>query len=516
MNTIFDFIKRPLIIVTAVILATGFLIYFFFIKKSEIIPETFIIRRGTISQEVSVTGKTKASEEIDLAFEYAGKVAAVNAKVGDFVSAGQSLVQLDSSELIAQLAEAEANTDVQKAELENLKKGVKPEEIKFYETKLSNAEVSFGNAKKNLIDKIKDGYTKSEDAVRAKIDQIFNNPRSSSPSLVFNSPFKTDLEKDRLSVEFILNSWQNSLQKMGLTSDFNSYLNEAGKNLEQIKLFLEKIALAVSDLTPSSSLTQTTIDTYRSAVSTARTNTNTAISNLQSAEETWRDAEAGVVLAENELALKKIGATAEEIASHEAAMAQAEAKAELYRTKIYKNFLRSPINGVVIKQDAKVGEIISANSVVVSIISLGKYEIEANIPEADIAKVKTGDSAKVTLDAFGSDIIFEARVTKIEPGETIVEGVATYKATFHFTKEGESIKPGMTANIDIWTNKKENVLIIPQRGIVGKNGEKFANILNSDGTMSEIPIKTGLRGIDGNVEIIEGLKEGDKVTISSK
>ncbi len=517
MKSFFEFIKRPLILYPIMILAVIAGVYYLFIKSSSAPADTIIAGKGTIVQEVSVTGKTKPTESIDLAFEVGGRVRAVNADIGDKIYAGQSLVELDSSELYAQLIEAEANIDTQKAEFEKLKKGSKPEEIAVYEIKLTNAKISLEDAKKDLIDKIQDAYTKSDDAIRNKVDQFFRSPRTGFAVLAFDitdSSLQTKVENDRVTMEFLLTLWLLSLNNISTDSDFDSQLSLVENNLNSVKSFLGNVALVLNALESNTTLTQATIDTYRSAVSTARTNVNTGLTNLQTAEEGWRTARSSVDLAEKELVLEKTGATAEQILSQEALVKKAEANAQLYRAKIAKTILRSPINGVLAKQDAKIGEIISANTTIVSVISIGEFELEANIPEADIAKVKIGDSAKITLDAFGGDSVFNAKVSKIDPAEIIIEGVATYKTTFSLSDKYEGIKSGMTANIDIETGRKENILVIPQRAVISKDGEKLARILNSDGTISEISVKTGLRGIDGNVEIIEGLKEGDRVVVS--
>jgi RND family efflux transporter MFP subunit len=161
--------------------------------------------------------------------------------------------------------------------------------------------------------------------------------------------------------------------------------------------------------------------------------------------------------------------------------------------------------------EAKLGEVANAQSLVAEVISQAKFQVEANIPEADIAKVKVNDPAKVTLDAYGSDVIFEATVVKIEPSATIVEGVPTYKTTLQFQGDSDKIKSGMTANLDILTAQKENVLAVPYRAVIDQNGEKFVKILKDKNSIEERAVSVGLRGSDGNVEILEGLNEGEKV-----
>ncbi len=204
------------------------------------------------------------------------------------------------------------------------------------------------------------------------------------------------------------------------------------------------------------------------------------------------------------------------LATQEAAIKQAQAALQNTQAQLDKNSLRAPFDGLVAKQEAKVGEMAAANTTIVSLISEAKFEIEANVPEADIAKVKISDSANVTLDAYGNEVIFEARVVAIEPAETVIDGVATYKNTFQFVKEDERIKSGMTANIDILTDQRENVIIVPQRAVINQGNGKIIKVLGDDQVVKDVQVETGLRGSDGNIEIISGLNEGDKVVVNFK
>ena len=513
--------KKTIIIIALIVIVLAIAAYFIFRGKSAPIYEFIVAEKGKVTQEVSVTGAVKPAQDVNLAFEKGGKVSLVKVNVGDKVVAGQVLVALSNSDLVAQLDQAKASLKGQEATLDELKKGTRAEEINVYQTKVNNAAISLGETKKEAVDKINDAYTKSEDAVRNKIDQFFTNSRIANPSFIFSSvasQLRTDLEWKRFLIENILISWNSSLSSLTITSNLDSNINIAKDNLNQIRSFLDNVALAINSLTPSASLTQTTIDGYKADVSTARTNVNTAVANTTAAQDGLSTAQSALTLAQQDLALKQAGSAPEAIKAQEAQAEAAVANVKNYEAQLAKTILRAPINGVVTKQEAKVGEIMSASAVIVSIISESQFEMEANVPEADIAKIKTGDSARVTLDAYGNDVIFEAKVTKIDPAETIVEGVATYKITLQFNEKDGRLRSGMTANIDILTDKKENVIFVPQRAVVSGGGEKIVKILLDEktGETAEVKVKTGLRGSDGSVEILEGVKEGDKVVTSEK
>ncbi len=480
MTKFFKFLRRRWIVAFVIVLILLGAVYFLFFRKSgNTTYEAGVVKRGVVVQEVSVTGTVKPATSVDLGFQVGGKVSFINTDVGKRVGAGQVLVTLSNLDLKAQLAQAQAKLD-------ELKKGTRPEEIIIQEGKIQDA-------KDNLLDVISDSYTKSDDAIRNKTDKLFSNP-STFPQLniyVNDLNLKSQIESDRFSIESILNRWKNNLSSAA----------EAKIGINSVKNFLDKLASAVNILSPTSSLSQTIIDGYKADISTARTNINTAITNLSAAESTLSQEE-------NQLALDKAGTVSEQIRAQEAAVE--EVQAYLAKTIIY-----SPINGIVTKQEAKVGEIISANTTVVSVISDVKYQIEAYVPEADIAKIKINDPAKVTLDAYGSDINFEAKVVAIDPAETVIEGVSTYKTTLQFTKEDERVKSGMTANTDILTAKKENTLYVPQRAVLTKDGEKIVRVINGT-QINEVPVQIGLKGSDGNIEILNGLNENDKIVVYMK
>ncbi len=474
------FFKRPIFIITIIILAIILGGYFYFFSGKKTGPEFIVVKKGGIVQEVSVTGNVKPVKNVGLAFEKTGRISSAPIKVGDYVGVGQILVQEDNSELNSQLEKAKADLETQKAEL-------------------NKSKVALDNYYSAIPNILNDAYTKADDAVRKQVDIFFTDGESDTPKLNFtttNSQAQTDSQNGRLTSRYELNSWRGEFGVLNSTSydELDLALSKSKLHLEIIRNFL----LSTMDaLGKAYGITQSTLDSDKANVTTARTNVNTASTNINNQKQ-YIDSQKAV------------------IASEEASIKSYEAAVENIEVQIVKTVLRSPINGVVTKQDAKVGEIAAANTVLVSILS-SAYEIEANIPEVDIAKVKIGDTSSVTLDAYGKDIAFEAKVTAIDPAETMVEGVATYKTTLQFISNDKPVKSGMTANLDILATEKDNALIIPQRAVISKNGDKFVNLYDSsakDGNIKEVKIITGIRGSDGNIEVLEGLKEGDKVVIS--
>jgi multidrug efflux pump subunit AcrA (membrane-fusion protein) len=160
-----------------------------------------------------------------------------------------------------------------------------------------------------------------------------------------------------------------------------------------------------------------------------------------------------------------------------------------------------------------VGETVALGTRVARIAGSPDVRIEARVPESDIAKVAIGMKAKVTFDAFTSSEIFEAGVTEIEPSATIVQGVVSYVVRFDLAGGDERLREGMTANVDIVTARRENVLVVPFRALTKEGGKTFAEVRAADGAFRRSEVTTGLEGDDGAVEIRSGLQEGDVVSI---
>jgi len=485
-------------IVGGIVLFIFISLYFIFWRQEELPYDFVVAERGDIVQEVSVTGRVKASEDVELAFEKTGRISNVYVDVGDRVYAGKTLMQLVNGDILAQLQGAEAELKAQEAKLRELKKGTREEEIRIQEITVENAKTTLEDEQRELEDVQQDAFTKSDDAIRNKVDQFFNNPSGSNPQLDFfgiDSAIEVEVESKRVTMESILDNWSNDLVE---------------ENLDEINDFLEDIALLVSNLSSNTGLSQATIDGWKADVSTARSNINIAISNLSSAEEGVRTAQSSLTLKEEELFLKKAGEIEEKVIAQEALVEKAQADVNKFKAELAKTIIRSPIGGIVTNQNAEVGESVAANSSLVSIISESNFEIKADVPEVDVAKMELGDTAKVTLDAYGDDVLFSAAVVAIDPAETMIEGVPSYQTTLQFKEDDVRIRSGMTANLDILTNERRNVIVVPQRSVITKNDKKFARVLDNE-EIVEKEVKTGLKNSYGDVEIVEGISEGDKV-----
>lgn len=205
----------------------------------------------------------------------------------------------------------------------------------------------------------------------------------------------------------------------------------------------------------------------------------------------------------------------EERRSQRATVEQYEAAVEEAKVNIAKTILYSPIDGIISQKSIDIGEIIAVTDKVFTIIGEGGLELRADVPESDIVKVAVGQKAGITFDALPSDEILEAEITEIDPASTVIQDVVYYRVKLKYANDSR-IKPGMSADIDIKTAEKNGVITVPLRAVKNEEDKEYVEILKADNTTEKVFVKTGLKGDEGMVEIISGLKGGEKVVTLTK
>lgn len=128
----------------------------------------------------------------------------------------------------------------------------------------------------------------------------------------------------------------------------------------------------------------------------------------------------------------------------------------------------SPVDGVVISKNVEVGQTVASSFQTPTLFEvaqdLTKMRIEASVSEADIGKVKQGQEVDYTLDGY-PDKIFKGVVSQVRLASTTTNNVVTYTVVVDVNNPDGILIPGMTANIEIITNKKENILTVPHAAL---------------------------------------------------
>lgn len=497
------------IISIIVIIAIGG--YFIFHRNTG--KYTFVtVTSGSITEAVSVTGNTTPIQSVSLGFENSGTVASVYAKVGDQVVAGEVLARLNTADLSAQLSQAQANVDAQKAKLDSLKSGSRPEDIAASQAVFAKAGQDLANMYASISDISNDSYAKANDAVRAEIKPLFSNAENNSIQMTFNtsnSQAATYAKTERLEAGSLINKWQTEILNVNqstLPAQLDLVIQNGLSCLTSIQQLLADVSLTLDGAV---NLDAATLVTYKTDVSAAITEVNTAKKNLNTILQNIASQKLTVAQTQAQLDLKQAGSTREDIAAGEAQVQLAEASVLSVQAKLSNSIIVSPISGVVTQFDAKVGQLASPGTPLISVISNNQFEIEAQIPETDIGKIAVGNIVGMTFDAFSGET-FSGKLFYIDPAQTINQGVVDYKIKVSFDKVDPRMKSGLTANLTIETKTDNHAFILPQYAVLQNDQGIFVQKL-VNGVATNTPITIGIQDRNGNVEILTGVSEGEQV-----
>lgn len=498
---------KTVLIVAAAILVLGGGAYVYTHLTKAPSYDLVSVTRGPIIQEVLANGSVKTPNTVDLHFKERGRLVRLPVVVGQSVRAGDIVATQDTTQLDAQVKEAQASIEIEKTKLAQLLAGSSPEAI-------ATAQADLNTARDELRNAIRDAYTKADDAVRNRADQLFKNAETSSASFgvsftsggtryaitTSDNELRFKINAGRVFVEKVLDGWNNPERPTG----------DDAKKVEQdlgiIEDMLHNISLAINNLSAADTSANTVYENFKSNISTARTNVSTVRSSVVTAR-------SSLLEAERALEQEQAPIRTTDIALHQAQIRQAEATLARVETLIADTVLTAPTSGIVTATDGEIGEIIGAETAVVSIMT-GAPEIQADLSEANVARVTIGQSVRITLDSFPGSLSWKGKVTEIDPAGTLIGGNVYYKTKIVFTEPDGRIKVGMTANAYIEIASREGALLVPISALKTEGSTRVAEVLRG-GEVVSVPVTVGIES-KGMVEIISGLAEGEQVVLSLK
>ena len=261
----------------------------------------------------------------------------------------------------------------------------------------------------------------------------------------------------------------------------------------------------------------TSLDQLKNALETAKTNLRLAETNrgskVRAAESAVQLQTAALASAQASLDQRKAPPRAVDLAALRAQVQDAQTAYTQALERLNDTQIVAPVDGVISEVVPKVGEQAMAGSKMISMIAEEKFTIEALIPEADIAKVTTGQSATITLDAFGDAQPFMGSITAEYPDQTKVQDAIYYKAIVAIDTQGKDVKPGMTADVTVLTAERPSSTIsIPTRAVSQVNGESQVQVL-VNGVKEDRVVVTGMRADEARTEIISGVSLDEQVIV---
>ena len=282
-------------------------------------------------------------------------------------------------------------------------------------------------------------------------------------------------------------------------------VSDAKRTLDRQQDLLKRELVAQSEKDAA----QAAYDSVVAALESAQAQEQAAQSAIRAAEAQLRVAEAQLRAAEAQVRQKR------------AALRQAEV--DLDHT-----FIRAPVDGVVVSRNVDVGQTVAASlqaPVLFTIArDLTRMQVETSVDEADIGRIREGMEATFTVDAFPGGV-FQGRVVQIRKDAKVVQNVVTYIVVIAVTNPELKLMPGMTANVRLVVDRRENVVKIPNAALrfrpAGEGPRDAARIVSRGAGPSSAPVITPGRvyvlGPDGKPQVVQifyGLTDGTSTEIA--
>jgi len=205
--------------------------------------------------------------------------------------------------------------------------------------------------------------------------------------------------------------------------------------------------------------------------------------------------------------------TAEELAIAEAQVMQAEAALEQAQLRLEESVLKAPFAGTVLATNATVGELVIAAQPLIVLADVSEFYVDTPIDEIDIGSVQIGQDAEIALDAF-PDRALPGRVSRIDPLGQVTQGVVSYDVRVLILSSEVPLRPNMTALVDLIVDRKQSVLLVPNRAVRRESGgQRYVEVLVGR-EIQRRPVTIGLSS-ELVTEVVDGVVEGEQVVVSA-
>ncbi len=437
-------------------------------------PQLVKVVRGDLAVTVKGNGKIQAPNDVKLTFGSAGRIDKIFVKEGDTVAKDMVLARLDTGAL--ELARSQGQVALNQAQVAVTQAKLAQQTAQFdldttrdkkdtLDLALLNAQIATRTAQYNL-DKAKDVYRWPEvDKAQSDVDDAksyleYATERYSQASgsalavwadVVARSQANLDAKELKLKAQLLgYDTEEVAIKKMQLDSAQKSEA-QAQKNLDK---FAQELALKEQQL-----------ESAQESIDQAQQNVDLAQQSLSEAEKT----------------LQKASITA-------------------------------PFNGTVATVDADEGDTISPSNKILHLVDPTNLEMRVEVDEIDIPDVRLDQETDLTFDALPG-VTLKGKVATILPVPIETGGVVLFYVKVSFTvPPNVNVKVGMSAAAEIVTNRRSNVLLVPNRAITeDSQGKPFVRVQVND-QVQERPVVVGVN--DGvQTEILSGLNEGETVVV---
>jgi HlyD family secretion protein len=360
------------------------------------------VERGNLRNTVTATGALQAVTTVQVGSQASGTISALYADFNSVVKKGQVVAQLDPSTAKAQVDQARAN--------------------------LEQARASLANARAAVVNS-RAGVSDAQARSLAARSTVQNNQAGVSGAQANVAVLKAQ-QDDALS----LLKQQESLLKAGV-------------------------------------IAQRDYDVAMTAYKTAAAKYNQAVSQLDQAKLAEQSSSSAGIAQSNaavEQSKAQVQQAEAQVQQAAAQVQQAQAALSLAEVNLSHTTITSPIDGIVVSRDVNVGQTVAASLSAPTLFTIAndltQMQVIANIDQADIGLVEQAKSVKFTVDAFpGKD--FDGQIAEMRLNPVNVQNVVTYNVVINVENPEQKLKPGMTANLVITIDERNDVLKVPNSAL---------------------------------------------------
>ncbi|UCG24088.1 MAG: efflux RND transporter periplasmic adaptor subunit [Chloroflexota bacterium] len=466
---------------------------------------------GDLSARATASGTLLPSRSSSLSTDMPGRVEKVAVQAGDRVQAGDELVRLETDDLALNVTQNEQNLKLKEASLADLLAGAGQAQI-------ASAEAAVASAQAQLDDLLSEPSAEEMATLEAELNSAEANTWSSSAQLrqTQNGVKAADIaaaEAGLVSARANLTSVEIQYSRNPSPDDIqaNTALAQARQQVNSAQAQLDAL-LAGPDANQLGSA-QAGLSAAKAQQDAAEIRYNQQLSGPNAAE--VAGAEAQLEQAKANLAELADGPTDEEIAAAEAEVAQARVNLADAQAALETATIKAPFAGVVTAVHYAEGEYASGPTV--SMFADDSLEVILEVDEADIAALRVGQAATVSLEAFPSTPL-NGEITVIAPKAAQSPGssLVVYEVHLALDETALPLRSGMTADADLVVAKREDVLLVPNQAINADRaaGTYSVNLIVGE-TVEETPVIIGQR--DGqHTQIVDGLNPGDELLIGNE
>lgn len=302
--------------------------------------------------------------------------------------------------------------------------------------------------------------------------------------------------------------------------------NQASAQLASAQASLDAATKQLAALRATNTATvekdERAVDAARAGLAQTRTRGEQTVAQARAQV---RSAEISLQNARAALRALSAPASAAQLAQDAASVRTARVQLDTARAALADLTVRAPVAGTVASLGGSVGEVVSGGASgagttgsttptgLVVLTDARGLVVTLGLPEVDAAKVRAGQPATVTIAAL-PDTRIAGRVLSTDPAATVVDNVVTYTVTLSLVSPPTTVKPGMTADVEIVVAQRDDAVVVPTAAVTTRAGESTVTVLGAGGTQQQVAVVTGLQG-DSTTEIVSGLRPGQQVVLPS-